>query len=97
MVQAGVGADWLLVTAEGPEGSSQFLVAGDTPGVSARPLGGLDITQELSSVVFEQVEVPASSLVGAPGGAGEDVARQLELACVLTASRQSALSTLCSR
>ncbi len=84
VVQAGVGADWFLVTADGGEGRSQFLVAGDTPGVSARPLGGLDITQELSLVVFEQVEVPPSSLVGVYGGGGADVERQLELACVLT-------------
>ncbi len=85
MVQGGAGADCFLVTADGPEGSSQFLVARDTPGVSARPLGGLDITQELSSVVFEQVEVPTSSLVGLYGGAGDDVVRQLDLAGVLTA------------
>ena len=85
VVQGGVGADWLLVTADGREGSSQFLVAGDTPGISARPLGGLDITQEVSSVEFEHVVVQPSSVIGAHGGGGEDVERQLELACVLTA------------
>jgi alkylation response protein AidB-like acyl-CoA dehydrogenase len=84
VVQAGVGADWFLVTADGPEGSSQFLVAGDTPGVSARPLGGLDITQELASVEFEHVEIPSSSLVGVQARGDRDVERQLELACVLT-------------
>jgi len=83
VVEEGAGADWLLVTASGQEGSSQFLLASDTPGVTTRPLGGHDITQRLSTVLFDGVEVPHSSLVGAYGGGSEGVDRQLNLACVL--------------
>jgi alkylation response protein AidB-like acyl-CoA dehydrogenase len=84
IVEEGVQADWFLVSAGGPEGDSQFLLARDTPGVTARTLGGLDITRRLSSVHFEHVTVPRASLVGAYGGGSESVDHQLHLACVLT-------------
>jgi alkylation response protein AidB-like acyl-CoA dehydrogenase len=84
VVQDGAEADWFLVTTGGWEGGSQFLVAGDTPGITARTLGGHDVTQRLSSVLFEHVVVPRSSLVGAHRDSGEMVERQLRLACLLT-------------
>jgi len=84
VVEEGARADWILVTAGRPEGDSQFLLTGDTPGVMARTLAGHDVTQRRASVLFERVEVPRSSLVGAPGGASERVDRQLQLACALT-------------
>ncbi len=84
VVQDGGDADWILVTAAGREGNSQFLVARDTPGVRTRVLGGHDVTQGISSVTFDRVELSHSSLVGAHRDASPAVEHQLQLACVLT-------------
>jgi alkylation response protein AidB-like acyl-CoA dehydrogenase len=86
LVQEGILADLLLVTAGSSSGVSQFLVEATTPGVTVTPLAGHDITQRLASVSFEQVTVPSSSLLGQHGGAADDVERQLQLACVLSIS-----------
>jgi len=80
-VQDAQTADWLLVTASGP---SQFLVAAGTPGVSVRRLDGLDLTRRFSEVRFDHVELPASAMVGAFGGAHAAIERQLQVAAVLT-------------
>ncbi|HEX5585884.1 MAG TPA: acyl-CoA dehydrogenase family protein [Acidimicrobiia bacterium] len=77
-------ADWLLVTAAGDDGLSQFLVAQGTPGVGITVLEGLDITRRFSEVRFDDVEVPASALVGTAGGAAGTVERQLQVALALT-------------
>ncbi len=84
LVQDGAEADWILVTATGRNGCSQFLLPRGTSGVRTRALGGHDITQRLSSVTFDDVEVSEASLVGAHSDAGPAVERQLQLACVLT-------------
>jgi alkylation response protein AidB-like acyl-CoA dehydrogenase len=86
LVQEGILADLLLVTAGSSSGVSQFLVEATTPGVTVTPLAGHDITQRLASVSFDQVTVPSSSLLGQHGGAADDVERQLQLACVLSIS-----------
>jgi alkylation response protein AidB-like acyl-CoA dehydrogenase len=86
LVQEGGRADWLLVTAGGPEGLSQFLLAATTPGITVTPLRGHDITQRLASVSFDHVPVPSTALVGQAGHGGRDVQRQLQLACVLCAA-----------
>jgi alkylation response protein AidB-like acyl-CoA dehydrogenase len=83
-VAAGATADWFLVTAGGPEGLTQFIVAARTPGITVTPLQGLDITQRFASVAFEQVVLPATSVVGEPGAGEEAVEHQLRLACILS-------------
>jgi alkylation response protein AidB-like acyl-CoA dehydrogenase len=77
-------ADWLLVTAGGEDGLSQFLLPASTPGVSIRPRQGHDLTQRFASVRFDDVEVDPSQLVGELGQAGSDVERETHLALVLS-------------
>jgi alkylation response protein AidB-like acyl-CoA dehydrogenase len=83
MVHDGDIADWVLVTATTDAGVTQFLVTPDTPGVTARRLDGLDVTRSFSELRFDGAEVPASAVVGEPGGAAELVDRQLAIASVL--------------
>jgi alkylation response protein AidB-like acyl-CoA dehydrogenase len=95
LVLDGAAADWLLVTTDGPEGFSQFLVDATTPGITVQPLRGHDITQRLAAVSLDEVAVTASALVGERGLARHDVERQLQLACVLsTAETVGALDVL---
>lgn len=77
-------ADWILVTASGDRGLSQFLVSAGTPGVTIRALDGLDVTRRFSEVKFASVELPDSALIGQDGGASSTVDRQLDVALALT-------------
>ena len=95
LVQDGDRADWLLVTAGGPDGTSQFVVEAAAPGVTISALAGHDITQRLARISLRDVRVPATSLVGAPGGGGVEAEHQLQLACVLsTAETVGAMDAL---
>ncbi len=76
-------ADQLLVTATGSSGVTQVLVPADAPGVTVEPLESLDLTRRFSRVRFDQVEVPATSVVGQPGGAAADLEMQFALAVAL--------------
>jgi alkylation response protein AidB-like acyl-CoA dehydrogenase len=71
----------LLVTAAGPDGPVQAVLAADAPGVIVSPLESLDITRRFSEVRFDDASVPATALVGA-----EALDCQLALAGVLTAA-----------
>ena len=83
-VQDAGDADWILVTASGDRGLTQFLVAAGTPGVTIRALDGLDLTRRFSEVRFDDVELPSSALVGQDGAAAGSVDRQLDVALALT-------------
>ncbi|MEX5635797.1 acyl-CoA dehydrogenase family protein [Parafrankia sp. FMc2] len=79
--------DLLVVTAHGPRGLTQFLVAADTPGIQARRMASLDITRRPGAVRFDAVRVGADAVLGAPGDA--TAARfewQVGIAAVLTAA-----------
>jgi alkylation response protein AidB-like acyl-CoA dehydrogenase len=76
-------ADHLLITAVGEDGLSQFLIPASSLGVSIRPLDTLDLGRRLASVSFKDVAVAASALLGAPGGAADQVERQLQVALAL--------------
>ncbi|HLY83974.1 MAG TPA: acyl-CoA dehydrogenase family protein [Acidimicrobiales bacterium] len=82
-VEAAGQADQLLVTARTPGGLTQFLVPAGTAGVRVAPMKSLDFVKRFAEVHFDGVEVPASAVVGAVGGAGADVERQLQLALAL--------------
>src|SRR3546814_17382371 len=43
----------------------------------------VDLTRRFSNVTFDDVRVPASSVLGEVGGAGAQVERQLQIALVL--------------
>jgi alkylation response protein AidB-like acyl-CoA dehydrogenase len=84
LVQDADASDWMLVTAATAMGPAQFLVGLDTPGVTVRPLDGLDLTRTFCEVRFDDVELDPSSIVGEFGGAADLVERQLQIACLLT-------------
>ncbi len=94
-VPAAAQADWLLVSAADGDGTSQFIVEATAPGVTVTSLDGLDVTQRYGSVAFDDVVVPAASVVGTVGGSGPDVEHQLHVACVLiTAETVGAMDSL---
>jgi alkylation response protein AidB-like acyl-CoA dehydrogenase len=83
-VQDGDRSEWLLVTANTAGGPCQLLVPREAAGVRRRRLTGLDLTRTFAEVAFDDVELPASSIVGTFGGAAHLVEKQLQIACVLT-------------
>lgn len=85
-VQDAHWSDVLLVTAQTPEGITQFLVDRDTPGVECRPMQCLDLARRLSVVCFHDVRISRAAVVGDVGNAAGDVERQLQLALVLQAA-----------
>jgi alkylation response protein AidB-like acyl-CoA dehydrogenase len=89
----GHGADLLVVAARregsrGEEGVSLFAVPADTDGLSCAALPGMDQTRRLAQVVFEDVEVPASALMGDEGGGWRALRATLDLAAVALAAEQ---------
>jgi alkylation response protein AidB-like acyl-CoA dehydrogenase len=83
-VQDGALAEWLLVTAGGTDGISQFLVPSSTEGISVTPLRSHDITQRFSTVRLDDVVVGPEHLVGEEGRGADHVEHQLRLALVLS-------------
>jgi alkylation response protein AidB-like acyl-CoA dehydrogenase len=71
---------------KGEDGITLFLVPRDTPGVTVKPLESLDLTRRPTEVEFSDVELPASSVVGAEGGGWKTLARVLDAAAVLLAA-----------
>jgi alkylation response protein AidB-like acyl-CoA dehydrogenase len=82
-VESADQADHLLVTGRTGAGLTQVLVPRDTLGVTIAPLRTLDLTRRFSVVSFDDVRVPASSVIGEIGQAGDQVERQLQRAVVL--------------
>jgi alkylation response protein AidB-like acyl-CoA dehydrogenase len=83
-VQDADTSDWMLVTAASASGPAQFLVPRGTPGVSVRPLDGLDLTRRFSEVSFDGVALAGDALVGRFGHAAQAVEEELRVALVLT-------------
>jgi alkylation response protein AidB-like acyl-CoA dehydrogenase len=79
-VEAGGQAQHLLVTARTGEGLTQLLVPSDAPGVTVRPMEGLDLTRRFATVVFEDVELPLSAVVGTAGDAATAIDWELQVA-----------------
>jgi alkylation response protein AidB-like acyl-CoA dehydrogenase len=82
-VQDAQAADVLLVTARTSGGLTQFLVPTDTEGVSIEPLQSLDLARRFADVRFDDVMLPAATVVGAVDDAVDDVERLLNLAVAL--------------
>ncbi|MET0627021.1 MAG: acyl-CoA dehydrogenase family protein [Acidimicrobiia bacterium] len=82
-VEAGAQAQVLLVTARTGDGLTQVLVPSDTPGVTVTPLDGLDLTRRYATVELEDVDLPASAVLGEIGAADADVDWQLQVAIAL--------------
>jgi alkylation response protein AidB-like acyl-CoA dehydrogenase len=82
-VEAGAQADQLLVTATTDAGATQFLLAPETPGVTVTPLRSVDLVRRYARISFDGARIPATALVGEPGGAAADVEHQLQVAGVV--------------
>jgi len=82
-VQDAGAAGWFLVTARTGDGLTQFLVPAATAGVAVSPLGSLDLVRRFGEVNFTGARVAATAVVGAVGGAADDVERQIQVALVL--------------
>jgi alkylation response protein AidB-like acyl-CoA dehydrogenase len=79
-------ADCFLVVATTPEGTTQFLVPADSPGLTVEPLESLDLSRRFGRVRFADVEVSPDAIVGGAGDAGADVESQMALALALQCS-----------
>lgn len=95
-VEAALGAELMLVTAQTDQGPGQFLVPSDAAGVTVHPLAGIDLTRRWARVELVGVkasaswrlapvgvEAPEAQETGAGGPVDREVARQLDTAlCV---------------
>jgi alkylation response protein AidB-like acyl-CoA dehydrogenase len=76
----------LRTVGRGEQGVTLFLVPRDTPGVTVKPLPSIDLTRRPMEVRFEDVELPASAVLGAEHGGWKTVARLLDAAAVALAA-----------
>jgi alkylation response protein AidB-like acyl-CoA dehydrogenase len=84
LVPEGAAASLFLVSAADGEGITQVLVDADAPSLTLEPLAGLDLTRRFVDLHFDDVVVPTSAVLGAPGDAGSSFDAQLDLAVALT-------------
>lgn len=82
-VESASEADHFLVTGQTNGGITQVLVPRGADGVSVEPMRTVDLTRRFSVVCFDDVRLPASSVVGGVGVAAADIERQLQLALVM--------------
>jgi alkylation response protein AidB-like acyl-CoA dehydrogenase len=85
-VEAGARADHLLVAGVAETGPTQLLVDPATPGVTVTPGRSVDLVRRFADVRFDEARVPADSVVGALGGAADDIEWQLQLGLSLQAA-----------
>jgi alkylation response protein AidB-like acyl-CoA dehydrogenase len=76
-------ADILIVSADTPDGLTQFVVPSKAMGLTVTLLESLDLARRFCRVQLEGVEVPLSSVLGAAGQAAAAVEDQLALAVTL--------------
>jgi alkylation response protein AidB-like acyl-CoA dehydrogenase len=82
-VESVADAELLLVTGVGNGGLTQVVVPAGTAGVVVHPGRSIDLSRTFGAVDFDAVRVPRDHLLGAPGGAAEDVERLLQVVLVL--------------
>jgi alkylation response protein AidB-like acyl-CoA dehydrogenase len=75
-----------LRTGAGEDGVTLFLVPRDTPGVTVRPMPCIDLTRRLAELSFENVELPAAAVLGAPGKGWRTLARVCDGAAIALAA-----------
>jgi alkylation response protein AidB-like acyl-CoA dehydrogenase len=69
----GKWADWCLLLARTDpdvpkhKGISAIAVRLDSPGITVRPIHQINRSEELSEIFFDDVRVPATQMIGAPG------------------------------
>jgi alkylation response protein AidB-like acyl-CoA dehydrogenase len=77
---------WILLGVETNEGPSQALLSADELGTRVVRLDSLDLSRRFVELRLDGVELPASAVVGLPGGAANYVEQQLAIACILGAA-----------
>lgn len=82
-VESARQARYLLVTGASEIGATQVFVEAAAPGIEIRGLKGMDVTRRFAAVSFDEVRVPASSLVGEFGQAAAQVSRQVDHAAAI--------------
>jgi alkylation response protein AidB-like acyl-CoA dehydrogenase len=82
-VESAAQAQLLLVTARTGDGLTQVLVPADAAGVTITPMKSVDLTRHFAKVSFDNVELPATAVVGEVGGADVDVDWQTQVAILL--------------
>jgi alkylation response protein AidB-like acyl-CoA dehydrogenase len=76
--------EWLLVGADGPQGTTQGLIRTSAPGVTIRPQEGLDVSRSWGVAAFDAVSIAPEDIVGQPGATTEaQRLRQAGIAAVL--------------
>lgn len=79
-------ASHLLVTGSTHGRLTQVLVPTDAPGMSLTPMSGVDMSRRFCEVTFDEVRLPADTVVGEIGEAADQVERQLQRAVVIGAA-----------
>ena len=82
-VEAGAQAEHLLVAASTGSQTVQLLVPAATPGVTVTPRAGLDLVRRHAGVTFTGARLGPDAMIGDLDSAGDEVERNLQLACVL--------------
>jgi alkylation response protein AidB-like acyl-CoA dehydrogenase len=88
-------ADAVLVPARAPEGLSLFLVAPSAPGVSLKPMVGIDLTNRWSEMTLAGVAVKSDAVVGQPGGATSLLEALLRRAAVCASAEMLGAARRC--
>jgi alkylation response protein AidB-like acyl-CoA dehydrogenase len=89
----GHSAELLVVAARKPdssgeEGISLFVLPSDSPGLERRLLPTMDQTRKQAEIVFRDVRVPASALMGEEGEGWKPLSEALDLAAIALAAEQ---------
>ena len=88
-------ADLVLVPARTPEGLSLFLVDPKAPGMTIRPMVGIDLASRWSEMRLDGVVVKTDALVGAPGAAGALLDSLLRRAAVMASAEMLGAARRC--
>jgi len=73
----------VLLTANTPDGPTQFLLSTDMPGLRIETADSLDISRRFVEIHCTDTKVPMAAVLGRPGAGAAPAAEQLALACVL--------------
>jgi alkylation response protein AidB-like acyl-CoA dehydrogenase len=82
-VEAGASADVILVSAMSADGPTQVLVDAGAAGLEVVPGRSVDLVRRFADVRLDAVRVPSRAVVGAPGGAADDIEHQCQVALAL--------------
>ena len=82
-VEAGASADVILVSAISADGPTQVLVDAGAAGLEVVPGRSVDLVRRFADVRLDAVRVPSRAVVGAPGGAADDIEHQCRVALAL--------------